>query len=264
MEGPVADLHVHTTASDGELTAAEVPLAAREAGVECVAITDHDRIHPAVDAPVVERDGIQIVRGIELRVDAGAVNVDLLGFAVERTERLSGALREIQRDRIRRGGEIISRVESRLGVELDVEPEAGIGRPHIARAIAESDADYDYQAAFDHLIGTGCPCYVPRQILSFERGRDLLAEACAIVGLAHPFRYHRVDRALELLDELDAVERYYPYAWDVDVGRIEREIEQRDLLAIGGSDAHDRTLGVAGLPREAYEAVAGVLPETES
>jgi hypothetical protein len=264
MDAPVADLHVHTTASDGELTVPELAAAAREGGVEWVAVTDHDRIHPGLSAPVVERDGVRIVRGIELRVDAGPVNVDLLGFAAERTDGLVAETERIQRDRISRAERIIERVESRLPVELAIEPSEGIGRPHIARAIADSDADYDYQGAFDHLIGTGCPCYVPRHIPSFDRGQELLSEACAVVALAHPFRYRRVDRALALLSDLDAVERYYPYHWDVDVGRLERLLNERDLLAVGGSDAHDHRLGRAGPPRERFEQFRAALPEAES
>jgi predicted metal-dependent phosphoesterase TrpH len=264
MESPVADLHVHTTASDGELIVPEIPGVAREAGVEWVAVTDHDRIHPDLSAPVVERDGVRLVRGIELRVDAGPVTVDLLGFAAERTDGLVEETARIQRDRISRAEKIIERAESRLEVELPIELSEGIGRPHIARAIEESSAGYDYQGAFDHLIGTGCPCYVPRRIPSFERGQELLSEACAVVALAHPFRYRRVDHALALLSELDAVERYYPYHWDVDVGRLEQLLEERDLLAVGGSDAHDHRLGRAGPPRDRFEQFRAALPEAES
>lgn len=263
MGSPVADLHVHTTASDGELTVSELSAAARRGSVEWIAVTDHDRIHPELSAPIVERDGVRIIRGIELRVDAGAVNVDLLGFAAERTDALVEETARIQRNRITRAEKIIERVESRLDVDLPIEPSEGIGRPHIARAIAESPADYDYQGAFDHLIGTGCPCYVPRRIPSFDQGQALLSEACAVVALAHPFRYRRVDRALALLSELDAVERYYPYHWDVDVGRLERVLGERDLLAVGGSDAHDRQLGRAGPPRERFEQFRAALPEAE-
>lgn len=263
MDAPVADLHVHTTASDGELTVPELPAVARRGGVEWMAVTDHDRIHPELPAPIVERDGIGIIRGIELRVDAGAVTVDLLGFAAERTDALVAETERIQRDRIRRARTIVERVESRLDVELSIEPSEGVGRPHIARAIAGSPADYDYQGAFDHLIGTGCPCYVPRELPSFDRGQQLLSEACSVVALAHPFRYHRVDQALALLSDLDAVERYYPYHWDVDVGRLERLLTERDLLAVGGSDAHDHTLGRAGPPRERFEQFRAALPDVE-
>ncbi|MFA9517951.1 PHP domain-containing protein [Halopenitus sp. H-Gu1] len=253
----VADLHVHTTASDGTLTLSEIPSAAERAGLEWVAVTDHDRIHPRLPEPVVEREGISIVRGIELRVDAGDERFDLLGYGVKETDALVRETELLQRDRRERGRRIIDRVQSRLDVRLDIEPRPGIGRPHIAQAIADSPAPYDYADAFADLIGADGPCYVPRQVTSLDRGIDLLSESCAVVALAHPFRYGDVDAALELARELDAVERWYPYGFDVDPSRIDRLLERGglDLLATGGTDAHDRTLGVAGLTQSAFEPV---------
>ncbi|WP_101295082.1 PHP domain-containing protein [Halegenticoccus soli] len=253
---PVADLHVHTTASDGELTLAAVPAAARAAGVECVAITDHDRYHPGLDDPVERRGGVTVVRGLELRVDADPRPVDLLGYAVRPTEALTAELDRLQRDRVERGAEIVARVESSLGVDLGIEAREGIGRPHVARAIEASDAPYDYQGAFDHLIGDGGPCYVPRRLTPFERGVELLSETCAVTSLAHPFRYDDPERALALTAHLDAVERYYPYDREVDAALLDRVIAERDLLATGGSDAHGTELGLAGPPREAFDQFA--------
>ena len=255
----VADVHVHTTRSDGTLTLDAVPAAARSAGVEVVGLTDHDRIQPALDAPVTEREGITLVHGIELRVDAGDLRIDLLGYGVEPTPELTDLVEEIQRDRAERGRAIIECVEDRLGVELDVEPRPGLGRPHIARAVADSPADYDYQDAFDHLIGDDCPCYVARDIPTFERGRAVLAEACGVVGLAHPLRYEDPDAALNLTADLDAVERYYPYGHDADPSPVDRAIEAHDLLVTGGSDAHDEVLGRAGLDRPATERLLAAL-----
>lgn len=257
---PVADLHVHTTASDGSLTVEELPAAARAAGIDCVAVTDHDRYHPALDAPATETGGVRIVHGVELRVDAGSLNVDLLGYGVRRTDALTAELDRLQRNRIERAARIVERVEARLGVDLGLEPHEGIGRPHVARAIDESDADYDYQRAFDRLIGSDCPCYVPRELPSFERGADLLSSACWFVGLAHPFRYGDVDAALALTDRLDAVERYYPYGRPVDGERLDRLVATEDLLATGGSDAHDARLGVVGLDAETFERLAARTP----
>jgi Predicted metal-dependent phosphoesterases (PHP family) len=89
MTQPAADLHVHTTASDGTLTVPELPAAARRAGVEWVAVTDHDRVHPDLDAPVTDRDGVHIIRGIELRVETDRQRLDLLGYGVSRPTRSS-------------------------------------------------------------------------------------------------------------------------------------------------------------------------------
>ncbi|AUX10665.1 PHP domain-containing protein [Halalkaliarchaeum desulfuricum] len=274
--GPVADLHVHTTVSDGKLELESVPSAARRAGLSWVGITDHDRLHPGLSAPIERRDGIRLVRGIELRVEVdpdrlteGAPDtdrpgepfrVDLLGYGIEPTEELRRELDRIQEDRIERGRKIVRRVENELGVELDVPIERGVGRPHVARAIAESDATLDYEGAFDELIGDNGPCFVARNVPSFERGVQLLGEASRIVGLAHPLRYDDPKVALELTAELDAVEVYYPYADGTDpegegAAAVEDVRRRHGLLATGGSDAHGTSLGATGLDADAFAPV---------
>ncbi|WP_224333273.1 PHP domain-containing protein [Haloprofundus halobius] len=271
-----ADLHVHTTASDGRLTLDALPTAARAGGVEVVAVTDHDTFHPGLDAPVSVRDGVTVIHGLELRVDVsartsedgqtasgdtGKRQVDLLGYGVRRTPALTDELDRLQRNRVERGAELIERVESYVDVDLDVEPRPGIGRPHVARAIDASDAEYDYQGAFDHLIGDDGPCFVPREIPTFETGVELLSEACSVVSLAHPFRYDDPEAALSLATELDAVERYYPYGFEVDESLVDEVVEREGVLATGGSDAHGTELGVCGVPRKAFAAIRTRLPE---
>ena len=254
----VADLHVHTTNSDGALTLSTLPDAAKRAGVDAVAITDHDRTHPELSTPVAHVDGVTVVHGIELRVETAGERLDLLGYGVERTDDLDSLVESLQADRIERGRRIIESVEERLGVELPIEPREGLGRPHIARAVAEV-TDYEYGEVFEELIGEDGPCFVARDIPSFETGRSVLADACGIVGLAHPYRYDDPEAALEYCAELDAVERFYPYGREVDSRPVERAIEAYDLLATGGSDAHDETLGTAGLDREEYRRFRAAL-----
>ncbi|MFQ3295817.1 MAG: putative metal-dependent phosphoesterase TrpH [Halobacteriales archaeon] len=252
-----ADLHVHTRRSDGTLTPETIPDAARAADVEVVAVTDHDRYHPDFGGPVLERDGITLIHGIELRVEAPVGRVDLLGFGLEPTADLRAEVDRIQRDRRERGRAIVECVEDCLGVELDVEIREGLGRPHVARAIDDHpDTDVDYDAAFAELIGNDEPCFVARDVPSFDRGRAILDEACGIVGLAHPFRYEDPEAAVSLTADLDAVERYYPYGRPIDESLVEDAVREHDLLVTGGSDAHDRSLGSAGLSAADYERLA--------
>ncbi|APX97856.1 PHP domain-containing protein [Natronorubrum daqingense] len=256
---PYADLHVHTTRSDGSLELEAVPDAARRAGVEVVAVTDHDRLQP-FDAPVVERAGVTIVNGIELRVETPSGDrVDLLGYGVEPTEELAALADGIQQNRIERGQAIVDCVESRFGVDLGCTVDDGFGRPHVARAVdSHSDLEFDYEGAFDHLIGYGEPCFVARDVPSFERGLAVLEEACALVSLAHPFRYPHPDAALSLTSHpaLEAVEVDYPYdGATVDRELLDETIERYDLLATGGSDAHGESLGVAGLSLREFDAL---------
>ncbi|GGM59198.1 histidinol-phosphatase [Halarchaeum rubridurum] len=260
----------------------DVPAAAKRAGVDAVAITDHDIVHPDLDAPLTERDGVEIVRGIELRVETPTQRVDLLGYGVrgskeraragstghdasgdDRGTTLRDELDRLGRDRIERGRRIVENVEAELGIDLGLDVGAGFGRPHVARAVvAHPDTAYDeIGAVFADLIGEDAPCYVARDVPTFERGRALLADACGAVGLAHPLRYPDPDAALALCADLDAVERHYPYdrpvGRDVDDGddghaRVRHAVEEHDLLALGGSDAHDDTLGVAGVDSGEY------------
>lgn len=264
----VADLHLHTTASDGVLTVSELPGAAREAGLDWISVTDHDRIHPELDAPVVsmgdETDTpLRVVRGIELRVEAGDQRLDLLGYGVRDTDALRSETERLQRDRIERARSMIDCIEDRIGTDLDLDVEHGVGRPHVARAIAESDSPYDYEDAFAEFIGDDGPCFVARDVPSFERGARLLRESCSLVGLAHPFRYGDLESALDRAAELDAIERDYPYGRDVDLTRIDELAAEHDLLCTGGSDAHDRTLGTAGLDADGFAPIRERLPTLE-
>ncbi|WP_137284259.1 PHP domain-containing protein [Halorussus salinisoli] len=250
-----ADLHVHTTNSDGEMTLSEVPAAARDAGVSVVAITDHDRLHPELPTPVTAFEGVTVVHGIELRVEPeDSERVDLLGYGVTPTPDLVDELDRIQTDRKERGRRIIENVEDHLGIDLEIEAREGLGRPHVARAVVDSpESDYDEVGdVFDDLIGDDGPCFVARDVTSFERGVELLSDACGLVGLAHPYRYDDPETALELTRHLDAVERYYPYGEETDPRPVERAIVDHDLIPTGGSDAHDDQLGKAGLSKPEY------------
>ncbi|WP_254864301.1 PHP domain-containing protein [Halovivax gelatinilyticus] len=261
MTPPYADLHVHTTRSDGSLDPDAVADAARSAGVAVVAITDHDRCPPFDLSRIDDRgEPVTVVAGIELRVEPDdGERLDLLGYGVRRTDALLDATERIQANRRDRGRQIVERVETHLDVDLDVTVDAGFGRPHVARAIdAHPGTPLSYQDAFDELIGDDGPCYVPRDVPSFERGRDLLTRACDLVSLAHPLRYRDPRAALDLAvaGGLDAVEREYPYDRETDRTLVERAIEDGELRVTGGSDAHGDRVGIAGLDRETYDRLA--------
>ena len=253
--GPVADLHVHTTTSDGLLTYDEIPALATDAGLRAVAVTDHDRLNPDFDAPVEVIDGVTLIRGIELKVELPSGDrIDLLGYGVRETPELCQLIDDLQANRRERGRAIIEKVESQLGIELGLQAHEGIGRPHIARAVADHpEADLTYRGVFDELIGDDGPCFVARHIPSLEAGVDTLSAACPLVAVAHPLRYADVDVALAVASDLGAVERWYPYDESVSFDRLDRTIREGNLVATGGSDAHEKQLGVAGPSADDYE-----------
>ncbi|MFB6146063.1 MAG: PHP domain-containing protein [Halobacteriaceae archaeon] len=260
-----ADLHVHTTASDGTLAPSAVPGAAADADLGAVAVTDHDTVHEDFEAPVVSIDGVEVICGVELRVEAAAGRVDLLGYGLTPTPDLRAELDRLGRDRRERGEEMVAATEAELGISLDVTVDRSFGRPHLARAIAAHPAaPYDEAGAFEHLIGVDGPCYVARDVTAFDRGATLLADACGLVSLAHPLRYDDTGAALSLTadDRIGGVERAYPYDRTVTLDRVDRAIERHDLVATGGSDAHGAALGARGLDRDDYQTVAARLGQS--
>lgn len=252
---PVADLHVHTTASDGTLAIQGLSTAARRAGLEAIAVTDHDLVHPDLDAPAQRLDGIWVIRGIELKVEReSGERLDILGYAINDTNELSDLLDRLQSNRIERATAMIDRLESRLEITLPVEVGHGIGRPHLARAVAaHPETDYSIDEVFADLIGDGRPCHVARWVPSYEEGVRALRRACPVVAVAHPLRYAHVETALAVARDLGAIERWYPYDRSVDCRRLEAFIADHDLLPTGGSDAHGRELGTAGPDRAALD-----------
>ncbi|MFB6186736.1 MAG: PHP domain-containing protein, partial [Halobacteriaceae archaeon] len=83
-----ADLHIHTTNSDGTLTLEDLPAVANEYDISVVAVTDHDRIHPDISDPIVYLDDVTVIHGIELRVQTSTQRIDLLGYGVTPTSSL--------------------------------------------------------------------------------------------------------------------------------------------------------------------------------
>ena len=256
MRRTVADLHIHTTRSDGAVEPDELPAVAADAGLEAVAITDHDRL-PPITGPVRVVDDVRVIAGIELRVEADrAGRIDLLAYGLDRTSDLADRLAALQTNRVERATMMVDRLERELDVSVPIEPAPGVGRPHIAAAVA-SVTELSEQAVFDRYIGDGGPCYIARDIPSFDEGRRLLTEAGGLVVLAHPFRYDDPSAALELLDYLDGVEVAYPYDDGVDQSEIEGITADDTLVVTGGSDAHSvEAIGSCGLDVPHYRVVA--------
>lgn len=257
-----ADLHSHTTVSDGETKPDEVIDLAIESDLNAVAITDHDRVNPFLNEPLEIIDGIDVLNGIELRVKPEDINdrIDLLGYGVKQTTDLENLTGYIQEDRIERAERMIDLIEDETGVLLDFKPKHNTGRPHIARAIDNSNKlDYTYEQAFEELIGKKCPCYTSRNIPNFQTGLSVLKQSCEFISLAHPYRYDNPREVLKLAKQLDGVECRYPYfskgippVTGTNLAYV--AVEWFDLTLTGGSDSHEpETLGTKGLSKDQYK-----------
>jgi predicted metal-dependent phosphoesterase TrpH len=251
-----ADLHTHSSRSDGVLSPRELVHAAREAGLDLIALTDHDSLAGLEEALRAGRElGVQVVPGVELSVRDDGVEEHLLGFFVDPTEpRLLAYLEQLQASRREMAQETLAALV-RLGVPVDpdrvAELAAGavVTRPHIARALVEAGHVATEQEAFDRFLGSGRPAAPPRPTPTSADAIDVIRAAGGVGGLAHPVFGQeptwptRLDATPERLDRLAnlglrAVECHYPDATPEITERLLGWTRERGLIAIGGTDYH--------------------------
>jgi 3',5'-nucleoside bisphosphate phosphatase len=253
-----ADLHVHSNASDGTDPPAEVMRRAALAGLDAVALTDHDTVAGHAQARQALPGRLILVPGMELscRLDdpaRGPRSLHLLAYLFDpRDPELATETRRIRDDRVLRARAMVDRLID-LGVPIswdDVAAVAGtavVGRPHIARAMAASGAIASPEQAFTpDWIADGGRAYVGRYALDPVRAIALVRSAGGVAVLAHP----RADRAL-LVDDaqiadlaaagLAGVEVFHPDQPDpASLLTLTRDL---GLIATGGSDDHGSLTG---------------------
>jgi 3',5'-nucleoside bisphosphate phosphatase len=268
------DLHTHTTISDGGDSPGALVKAAVEAGLEAIAVTDHDNDSGCDEAVAEGRSlGIEVVRGVEISCDVEDLaergysprarpTMHLLGYFIpEGRNELSTALEDLRWHRANRNRLIVERLNE-LGVPVtfeEIEEEAGgpgsqIGRPHFAAALVRHGAVPDYQSAFDVYLAKGAKAYIGRKLFRPAAATELMIRAGVVPVLAHPFTLQlelaELERFVSELEEagLVGIEGYHgdlpaaeqePYR---DLGRRHR------LVVSGGSDYHGHMRPDRALP----------------
>lgn len=246
-----ADLHFHSTASDGVESPESLAAFAAAAGLSVAVLTDHDAVH-GVQAFVAAARGTGLVAagGAELSVDEAGQDVHLLGLFVDPDEPLlTSRLSELREVRERRAERMVERLAA-LGIALDLERlraevgDGAFGRPHVARALVAVGAVASVEEAFERYLADGAPAFVPKAKWSLGEAIASVRAAGGLAVLAHPVWYADVPGLLRkgLGLGLDGVEVFHP---DND-GREEdllAEAETLGLLVSGGSDFHSPAYG---------------------
>lgn len=187
------DLHAHSDRSDGTDPPAEVMRRARDAGLDVVALTDHDTTAGHAAAAAALPEGLTLVPGAEISCLRDGVSVHLLGYLFDSAhEELRGELDRIRTDRDRRARDMVARLND-LGVAVTYERVAAlsgggsIGRPHVARAMVELGVVEDVAGAFtDEWIGNDGRAYVEKYALDPARAVRLVDAAGGVAVFAHP------------------------------------------------------------------------------
>jgi predicted metal-dependent phosphoesterase TrpH len=256
------DLHMHSTASDGSRSPADVVRAAKRASLAAIALTDHDTVSGLAEARAVGAElGVRIVNGVELSAVEGETETHLLGLHLRDTAVLERGLGELREMRGRRAARIVELLQSQ-GVQVtfdDVMLQAGsgaIGRPHVARALVADGWATDVRDAFDRYLGAGRPAYVAKDQLGMREAIAMVHAAGGLAVLAHPGAggtRERIDALVAL--GLDGVEVKHPSHSPQDVARLRAFVDQLGLIPSGGSDWHgaadgSRTIGMMHVPVE--------------
>lgn len=242
------DLHLHTTASDGQYAPTALISLARQHGLEVIAITDHDTtagIKEAQEAAAATGSPL-IIPGIELSAEDAAGDVHVLGYYIDvEANAFQDRITRFRKDRYSRGERIVERLAA-LGMPLDwarvlaIADGGAIGRPHIARAMVEAGYVESVRQAFDRYLYNGGPAYVARSRLTPEEAIDLIHSAAGVAVLAHPglladyiTMVNRLIRA-----GLDGVEVVHPANPENVRLNLRALAQKHHLIMTGGTDFH--------------------------
>ncbi|GAB2929259.1 PHP domain-containing protein [Rhodococcus aerolatus] len=267
------DLHTHSTASDGTDSPAELVAHAAAAGLDVVAITDHDTTGGWAEAAAALPAGLALVRGMELScTSAGGLTVHLLGYLVDPDAR---ALAD-ERDRLQ--GERRSRLRAmaeRMAADgYPVDPDevmasatGSAGRPHLAAALIRGGVVANTDEAFADLLRDGGPYYVDKADTPLADGVRLVRESGGVPVLAHALARPSDGRNLTL-DEIAALvpaglaglEVDHPEHAEPEREQLRALAAEHDLLVTGSSDYHgDRKVNRLGQCTTADEQLERLL-----
>jgi predicted metal-dependent phosphoesterase TrpH len=264
-----ADLHTHTTASDGQCSPAALVQLARQEKLDVVAVTDHDTTSGIIPAQVAARCEIEIIPGIEIGARSNAHKADILGYFINiHHPGLQQRLEKFRLDREQRAQAILAQL-ARLGIALEWDQVVAlaqgdsVGRPHIAQALVEAGHVTTMPEAFERYIGSKSPAFVSRATIDLTEAINLIHAAGGVAVLAHPVYVRDFPTVVAELVEagLDGIEVCYP-DHTPDIEAQARDLAERyHLMMTGGSDFHGldvpgkAMLGSVTAPEGAVEAL---------
>jgi 3',5'-nucleoside bisphosphate phosphatase len=252
-----ADLHVHTKASDGDLSPGEIVRLAGKRELLAVAITDHDTTTGAPEGLQVGKElNVNVIPGIEISAVYDPGTLHMLGYFGQFPSGLEDDLEKIQKGRLDRFPKIIERLKS-MGLDVTIEDvsriagDAQIGRPHIAKALIKKGYVKDFDEAFDKYLGKGKPAYVEKEKLTWVEAIALIKRHRGISVLAHPFTLELKGNELKSLiismkeTGLNGMEVYYPEHTREQTKLYRAIALEEGLILTGGTDFHTPERGAA-------------------
>lgn len=248
-----ADLHCHSTCSDGTLTPNELISLAKIIGLNALSITDHDTIEAYSAAiPLCHELGIELLTGVEFSATHDDISVHILGYGFDLDNSDIAALCKKHAERRYHRNQAILNLLAKHGMPItegelaaasghDVEniQHHTIGRPHIAMAMVKKGYVENVQAAFKKYLIEGKLCYAQGMTFSVEETIDVIHRAKGLAVIAHPHLLKSSKLLKRLLEmEFDGIECYYGNFPLKDHKRWLKIAANKGWLITGGSDFH--------------------------
>jgi len=246
-----ADLHLHTSFSDGTYSPEEVVDHARRHGLNAIALTDHDTVEGCLRAEAASRSaGIEFLAGTELTAEQDGHEIHILGYDVDTQN--SRLLREIQKFQVVRQNrvrEMVARL-NRMNIPLQAEEVFALancrapGRPHVARALVKAGLVSDLDEAFERFLKRNRPAWVPKFKMTATDAIELIHQAGGAAVMAHP-GLNRSDEVIPTMAEagLDGLECFHTKHSTLTAEHYLELADRFHLLVTGGSDCHGLSKG---------------------
>ena len=272
-----ADLHLHTQFSDGTFTPEELVLRAQNAGLACIALTDHDTVEgcarAAAACAAVKMD---FITGAELTAEHEDTEVHILGYFLDTQNKMLleriGKFQAVRQNRITE----MCAALNKLGIPLKAESVFALancrspGRPHVARALVKEKLIGNLDEAFEKYLKKGRPAWVPKTKMSALEGVELIHQAGGLAVMAHPGLNRTDDIIPDLVAAgLDGIECFHTKHTTVMSERYLMIAEKHRLLVTGGSDCHGFSklkplIGTVKLPYEHVQRLYAAKQNRES
>ena len=233
-----ADLHIHSSYSDGVLAPEEIVELAKNQGIKYISITDHDSISAQY---IIDKNdtGVNIIPGIEFSTEYNDLEIHILGYFIDiNNRRLNEVVSRLRRSRVERTYKILEKLK-----ENKVYKDSSIGRGNIANAIVNRGYAENYKEAFSKYLIKGKSAYVKGEKLSYKETLQVINEAGGISVLAHPGKIYRSIEIENVVRELkcyglNGIEVYHPSHSKEQINSFYNLSKKYKLLITGGSDFH--------------------------
>ncbi|OGC14934.1 hypothetical protein A3J90_08270 [candidate division WOR-1 bacterium RIFOXYC2_FULL_37_10] len=241
-----ADLHIHTSFSDGTDSPESIVELSKSLGINIIAITDHDTLDGILRAQEKGKEvGVEVIPGIEFTTETSKTEVHILGYFFDLNNCfLHKELKKIQSERKRRIQSMVQKL-NKLGININAEEVFAIagndspGRPHVARALIKAGIVSSFKEAFDRYLGFHGPAYASHYKLSPFDAVKLIRGAGGVAVYAHP-GLSNCDEIIPdmILAGLQGIEVFYPTHSVLQIKNYTGLSEKYNLLMTGGSDFH--------------------------